>query len=205
MKSKLKFGRVIVTSDVPCSDSNNKLYGWSSCWNTMFKRCYSKNHHKSRPTYAGCEVCPDWHNVNIFREFYLSNYFDGAELDKDLLFFGNKIYSPQTSVFVPSWINSMLTSSKSSRGDLPIGVSFNRNHKKFNSRCSINGTNKNLGFFDSVESAHIAWRLCKADVIEKAIERLILEYPSINRLPEICNSLRIRVDLLRNLTESYDE
>ena len=45
--------------------------------------------------------------------------YDGKHLDKDLLVCNNKVYSPETCVFVPREINQFLTKSNNSRGKYP--------------------------------------------------------------------------------------
>jgi hypothetical protein len=45
-------------------------------------------------------------------------------LDKDILYKGNKIYSPDTCVFVPQEINALFVKNDANRGDLPIGVFY---------------------------------------------------------------------------------
>lgn len=47
-----------------------------------------------------------------FKKWFDENYIKGYELDKDILIKGNRIYSPDTCCFVPSFINRLYTSSK---------------------------------------------------------------------------------------------
>lgn len=87
-------------------------------WFSMFHRCYNDKYQKRQPTYVGCEVHPDFFNFQNFgkwydRKIYKSEY--ALELDKDLLFYGNKIYSPQTCCFVPKEINSTINSKMSDK------------------------------------------------------------------------------------------
>ena len=77
-------------------------------WSSMLTRCYSENYHKLQPTYIGCSVCEEWHNFDVFCEWFAQNYKDGYQLDKDLLQQGNKMYSPKTCVFLTQRINSLL-------------------------------------------------------------------------------------------------
>ena len=73
------------------------------CWASMMNRCYSDKYHKIKPTYKNCSVCNEWKNFQNFAEWYIENYpTDGKkyELDKDVKFPGNKIYSPEKCKFV---------------------------------------------------------------------------------------------------------
>lgn len=78
-------------------------------WRTMMKRCYSDHFHTQFPTYKDCSVVKDWHNFQNFAKWYDENYYEIGEemmhLDKDILVKGNKVYSPETCVFVPQSIN----------------------------------------------------------------------------------------------------
>lgn len=95
-------------------------------WADMIRRCYDKSYLKTRPTYQGCTVCEEWKNYQNFAKWHKENYyeFDGDRiaLDKDIIKKGNKIYSPNTCVYVPNRINSLILKSDGNRGKLPIGV-----------------------------------------------------------------------------------
>lgn len=73
------------------------------CWLRVLERCYSESLHAKHPTYINCEVCEEWQNFQVFAEWYKENIpNDGEyyELDKDIKIDGNKIYSPETCLFV---------------------------------------------------------------------------------------------------------
>lgn len=144
----------------------------SRLWKGMLKRCYDEGYSLRKPTYKDCKVCKEWHNFQNFAKWHRENYYeiDGQEmhLDKDILCKGNKIYSPETCVFVPECINSLFTKRQSCRGELPIGVHFCKRRNKYISQCGSNGKRIYLGGFDSPEEAFLVYK----DFKEKEIKRV---------------------------------
>lgn len=127
-------------------------------WSGMIERCYSTRFLEKQPTYRNCTVDPEWHNFQNFVPWFEANYVEGYHLDKDLLVLGNTIYSDKTCVFIPRWLNNILLDSQSSRGALPIGVSYL--YGKYRARFSCKGRSEHLGLFASPELAYAAY--CKA-------------------------------------------
>lgn len=111
--------------------SDDKAYSY---WFNMINRCYNPKYLKTRPTYLQCFVCKEWHNYQVFAEWFYKNYYEIKNevmcLDKDILIKGNKMYSPNTCVFVPQLINCIFTKCDKNRGDCYIGISRNSGHYK---------------------------------------------------------------------------
>lgn len=150
--------------------SKGKVY---SCWYSMFVRCYDEKIHQKYPTYIGCSVDSAWDDFQDFADWFVERNLYGKryELDKDILIPNNKIYSPKTCCLVPHAINSLITESSSTRGDLPIGVSLFKRDGRYISSLSVNGTSKTLGFFDCPNEAHQAYVAAKErHVKDKALE-----------------------------------
>ena len=87
-------------------------YDIERIWRGMKARCYYSN---AKP-YENCDVCYEWLiNYESFVEWFLDNLYDCGEqkleLDKDLFSKGEKIYSPETCVFVPNNINQLFVKS----------------------------------------------------------------------------------------------
>lgn len=105
-------------------------------WTDMLRRCYCPIHLKNRPTYIGCSICSDWHNFQNFAKWYVHNYIEGYHLDKDIKVKGNKIYSPDTCMFVSPLDNTLEARISSFKFTSPIGdiiegtniADFCRNH-----------------------------------------------------------------------------
>lgn len=135
-------------------------------WTDMLRRCYSASFQESRPTYAGCTVSEEWLTFSNFKEWMEKQDWEGSQLDKDLLFEGNKIYSADTCCFVTSMANLFTTDSCNSRGERLIGVSWHKGMNKFISQCSNPFTKKreHIGYFDSELEAHEAWRNRKLEL-----------------------------------------
>ena len=78
-----------------------------STWAHMISRCYNDND-KDFNWYKDCTVCDEWHNYQVYAEWYYSNYPKDGEkydLDKDFKIEGNKKYSPETCIFLKPTVN----------------------------------------------------------------------------------------------------
>lgn len=83
-------------------------------WKGMLERVYNLTCQSKYPTYKGVGICTEWHNFQLFARWMKENYVESFELDKDLLASGNKLYSPQTCIFIPQRLNSFLIKYRSS-------------------------------------------------------------------------------------------
>jgi hypothetical protein len=136
-------------------------------WQKILERCYSEKYLKVKPTYVGCEIHPSW--------IYLSNFikwvdsqpnkdWQNYQPDKDLLIKGNKIYAPDTVVFISRDLNMFMNTNKGQRGEYLLGVSYYPNATlKFRAACSNPFTKKQvkLGFYKTEIEAHKAWQAKK--------------------------------------------
>lgn len=141
-------------------------------WAGMLMRCYSESIHKKRPRYKDCTVCEEWKLFSNFKKWFDENYIEGYQLDKDILFKDNKIYSPETCCFVPTEINNLFEKSNRSRGKYPIGVSFSKSSKDFESYIRADGKRVHLGHYSAPEEAFNVYKLAK----EAYISRMAEEY-----------------------------
>ena len=83
---------------------NTKHY---NAWKAMLMRCYCPAYQEWKPTYKGCSVCDEWFNFQNFAKWFDDNYSEGLQVDKDIKINGNKIYSPETCIFVSASDNSL--------------------------------------------------------------------------------------------------
>lgn len=133
-------------------------------WYGMLNRCYGKNYQKARPTYKDCTVCEEWLIFSNFKAWMESQDWKDKELDKDLLVKGNKVYSPDTCVFVTSYVNSFIPEHQNNRGQYPIGVCWSKQNKKYKAGIGNRmGSNITLGYFSTPEEAHAAWLTAKLE------------------------------------------
>lgn len=152
---------------------NNKATPQYAIWHAMMNRCYNQEFHERQPTYKDCTVAEEWHNYQVFAKWYDDSYYEIDQeimcLDKDILIKGNKIYSPETCMFVPQIINNLFIKSNASRGNLPLGI--RSRGRKFEARCS-NGVGKamELGSYDTIEQAFSVYKTFKEELIKQFSE-----------------------------------
>ena len=132
-------------------------------WDSMLRRCYNGKCQERQPTYKGCTVYPDWLYFMNFRKWMMKQDWHGKHLDKDLLAVGNKVYSPDTCVFVDAMTNTFTIDCGRSRGDYLTGVCMDKRRGKFQAYCSNPFTKKqeHLGYFQCQHQAHLAWKARK--------------------------------------------
>ncbi|MEE8289764.1 MAG: hypothetical protein V3R25_10170 [Nitrosomonadaceae bacterium] len=135
-------------------------------WASMLERCYSPKCQRRWPTYMGCSVVEEWHSFIAFRAWMEGQDWQGRELDKDILVDGNKVYGPDTCVFIDSKVNSLLTNCGADRGGLPVGS--RRNRGRYEARCRKDGKRVHLGMYSEPWQANSAYRRFKSEVVREA-------------------------------------
>lgn len=156
---------------------NSKKTKCYMTWTDMIRRCYVIEENK-HVTYRDCEVCEEWHNYQTFAQWYDENYYEvGNELmmlDKDILVKGNKIYSPETCIYVPSRINNLFTKTNAKRGNLPIGVGIHQGKYKAHMSKLVDGK-KQMRYYGNYNTPEEAFE-CYKQIKEEYIKEVADEY-----------------------------
>lgn len=148
-------------------------------WHKMLRRC-SGEYLLERPSYENVYVDDYFLNFSNFCNWCYDNYYtvstgEKMQLDKDILFKGNRCYGPNTCVFVPQTINTLFINSKATRGSLPLGVERERN--KYHVKLSINNITKHFGYYNTVEEAFSVYKKVKEQHIRNMADLYRDEIP----------------------------
>lgn len=167
-----------------------------SRWKGVLRRCHSKNGDVP-DSYKGCRVVDEWLRFSAFRAWMVEQPWQGNHLDKDILRPWEKLYCPETSVFVPQYINTLMSEKPSSLTGLPVGVVRTLRGRPYMAMIRVLGAEKvGLGVFDTAEDAHRAWAKAKSVVIAEAIDR----YRTTDRYDErVCAALMDRAKQLAEI------
>ena len=181
LKNKLVYGVGINDADYKTSiyeqlprtnGKRNQKRIWKcpfySRWFCMLQRCYDKSYQEKQPSYKGCSVCEEWLTFSNFKSWMEQQDWEGKALDKDLLVYKNRVYSPETCVFIAPSINSFLLKRNKTRGIYPIGVCYHTTPKMINplkrpyqAQIGNRGKKLLLGLYLTPEEAHKAWQKAK--------------------------------------------
>ena len=153
-------------------DENGKKTKCYTTWKGMHERCYDPKCQEKHPTYKGCTVDKRWHNYQEYAKWHIENYYEIEgqimTLDKDILCKGNKVYSAETCIFVPQFINSLFTKSNKIRGEYPIGVY--KQGDKFKAQLNKGKDNQHLGTFNTAIEAFQAYKQAKETYVKELAE-----------------------------------
>lgn len=140
-------------------------------WRDMIRRGYSEKYKDNHNTYRHCTVSEDWHDFQVFGDWFLLHYKEGFCLDKDILVKGNLQYSETVCRFIPHNLNLLLTNRVGKcRNALPLGVQSLKSGKYITYCNNGKGVTVNLGTYGTVEEAAKAYRVYKEDLIKVLAE-----------------------------------
>ena len=134
-----------------------------STWKDMMKRCYGKD----QGSYAAVTVTKEWHNFQNFAQWHRDNYVDGYHLDKDLKDYDARIYSPETCVFIPAWLNAYIVNRvvKSKSGEKGVILTpANKFQVYVADFRSADRHGVYLGTFDNIKEAKAAYSETRAQI-----------------------------------------
>lgn len=157
-------------TDIKMQSVNDKKI--RTIWEGMLSRCYNKNTKSINITYEDASVCDEWKYLSSFYDWAYPRRIDGLFLDKDLKVLGNKVYSPNTCLFVTREVNNFLTLHSNDRGLYPLGVSWHTRDSVFQGSISICGK-RLCKYFTSSKEAHLFWQQHKAICARELASRQI--------------------------------
>lgn len=139
-------------------------------WMNMLNRVYTPS--KNDKSYNGCRVCDDWLRFSCFRDWMISQDWQGKCLDKDLRVEGNLVYGPDTCCFISNRLNVALSKRKQTRA-LPTGVVYSPSGK-YISQIGIDSVITYLGTFNTVDEADSVYQ----DAYASYVKRVAMESDS---------------------------
>lgn len=158
-------------------------------WGNMLGRCYLKTHASYQGYGAkGVHVDQEWHDFRNYRDWFLERTSELCsadmefEVDKDLK--GGMLYSPDTCVILPEYLNSaiIVLTGKTTNNPYP-GVFFNKHNNKYSARISrralgkISGRRSSaIGNYTSDAVAFLAYVKEKENIVHN-----LAEYAKSNR------------------------
>lgn len=172
-KNKLVAGVGIYTKGEARGSINCKPTQAYKAWSNMLSRVYNEKTLKRTPSYSDCTVCEEWLDYQTFALWYNERWFEGAELDKDILIKGNRTYSPDTCMLVPKYINTIL--GKTFHNGKNPGVSWHKLTGKYIVHLNKYGKIMHLGLYTTIEEAFKVYKTAKEEYLNEYATKLYEE------------------------------
>lgn len=144
-------------------------------WHELIARCYAEKKKDKYPSYYDIStICEEWKCYQRFADWYEQEKYEcegRLHLDKDILYAGNKVYSPYTCLLVLQRINMLFSNKPNNRG-LPNGI------VQYSKGYIAKYCGEEIGRYPTLEEAYSAYAKEK----EIAIKRVADEYKEV--IPE---------------------
>lgn len=130
-------------------------------WQQVLTRCKENgSFQKVHPTYEG--VTNGFENFQRFADWcqYQKGYIENYALDKDLLVPCNKVYCEDACIFLPHAINSFIAYQGPAVTSYLRGAHYVPKLNKYRALCEPSGSDysRHVGYFDTEEEAHLAYK-----------------------------------------------
>lgn len=137
------------------------------CTDNSYAQSKNKNYLGSVNNFESFQLFTEWCNKQHGYNFKDSSgrYW---QIDKDLKSPGTREYSPETCLFVPNYINSLLMVKETKENALLLGVKI-YDGNRFSAQIYTNLKKKHLGVFETELEAHQAWQQEKLRYIKSII------------------------------------
>ena len=139
-------------ADYPTSytqDGVKHVCPFYATWASMLHRCYKPGF---KPA-SDLQVVEEWKTFSKFKAWMQGEDYEGRVLDKDMLKIGNKVYGPETCLFITKAKNTLV---RNPVGSKPTGV-HKRSKNSFAVMCKLGGVMTKVGIFKTEKEAQEAY------------------------------------------------
>lgn len=190
----------MVGNKYPTIISKTKKTKEYNIWYSILRRSYSDYYKSMFPTYKDVTCDPVWfYYDNFYNWVHSQSNYEAIKnmdynIDKDILFKGNRIYTPEKCTLVPQYINKLIIKQESTRGDCLIGVVRNKNGT-YGVYCNDGKNQKHINNYKSELDAFFAYKEYK----EKTIKRIAQEAYNNGFITEQCYDALMNYEI--NITD----
>lgn len=172
-------------------------YHWYTVWQSITAKVGKYEH------YTDVSMSDEFLSLKAFHLWYkeqeVIHKCDIAklEIDKDILAPKSRIYSRETCVFVPDWLNLQFIDRSKFRGKYALGAAIFK--KGFMSNIT-DGSGKGkiyLGYYPTELEAHRAWQQAKIRHLEGIVTRSIECNMLGDNLDKVIQAIRKRIDKIQ--------
>lgn len=171
------------------TSSQDPLY---RVWFAMIARSESQKVKSKNKSYIDVECCEEWKLFSNFRQWAETQDWEGRVLDKDLLVYGNKIYSPKTCLFIDQRINSFIPICPKETKYLGVTTrakprTLSEELKPYSAKITDFDIGKriHLGSYSDPLVAHKQYQLAKAKTYEKLIAYAIDHHEDLRAIARL--------------------
>lgn len=160
------------------TEANDRPTKEYSIWRSILERSFVEKIKEKQPTYKEVSCCNEWINFENFYEWLHSQpnfnkWYEGSRwaVDKDILYKGNKVYSPENCCLVPINVNCLFLKRESERGKYPIGVRCREDGFVAVCRNPFLDTAVDIGSYSTPEKAfYLGYKPYKEDIIKRVAQ-----------------------------------
>lgn len=146
-----------------------KIY---NTWCGILERAYCPKFKARNPTYKDVKVSKEWLEYRNFEKWFNKQvYFEGWDIDKDLLVKGNTLYNKNRCIFLPVELNQFIVRGKQrGGGSLPVGVVYDKRDDLYIAQMGLRNRTYSLGRFSNPKDAAICYKKAKETVAKTLAE-----------------------------------
>ncbi len=170
------------------------------CWQDMKARCNNINNQQYHDYGGrGIKVCDEWNNN--FEQFYkdMGDREEGMQIDRIDV---NGNYCKENCRWVTASVNARNKRKRSGTTSKYIGVSWNKQYKKWRAQLRVGDKTIDLGYFDIEEEASKIYQdyIKKNGLIQSYWKSLIIAPPTVPVIAPIATYITLPVKFLSKLS-----
>jgi len=159
-------------------------------WKDLLRRCFNQNYKSKYPHYKEVTCCDDWLVFSKFKAWVdiQGSIFDKdgkvKQLDKDLLYKDNKVYSPENCILVSGKVNNFMLCGGQVSSSGVKGVVLNKQTNKLHVFCKdpFNRYSKYVGDVDNLLDGEVLYRKTKFGYLNDLYDSGYLETDTFYRI-----------------------
>lgn len=151
-------------------------------WKSILVRCYSSKYQSDvNSIYYGHTIAEEWKRFSKFKAWMENQDWIDRNINNNLIVPGAKVYSEETCMFVPSEVGFLFNTGSKHNNEVSSqknkqGVTYSKQLGKYKASITKYGRAVHVGYYNSSDSAHEAYKISKGHYIIEIAQKLFMNH-----------------------------